>query len=105
MIEILLKSLGLTILIETLFVWAWGISDWKDLILVGLCSVLTNPVVVYLVYQMNAFDLKIIILILESLAIFVEGWVLSCYASTIHHPWRLALMMNAFSYFVGVIIQ
>lgn len=105
MIEILLQSLGLTILLETLFVWACGIDEPKDLILVALCSVLTNPIVVYLVYRWNAFDSKGMILILESLAIVVEGWVLRQYASTIKHPWRLALMMNVFSYFVGVIIQ
>ncbi len=74
----------------------------KDLLLLALVNILTNPVVV-LLHAM--FPKPVITAILELAAIAVEGAIYSRLGTKIPHPWRFSLEANVFSYVCGIIIN
>lgn len=97
-----LVSLVLTLLIETplsLLFKARG----KELLLVALVNVLTNPAVVLLSAVMG--DSLQIQIFPEILVILIEGYYYKKYGSYIEHPFLCALCCNSVSYGFGIILK
>lgn len=101
----LLLSLGLTLVLELTFALMWGVER-RDLPLVGLVNLLTNPVVV-LCHALAAAYLPQLLtgatLALELGAASVEGWLYhSC--GHVKFPWGFSLCANLFSFTVGLLL-
>lgn len=104
LLSALVISLSLTLLLELVFAWFWGIRG-KGLVLVILMNILTNPAVVTLHYLCTAvfgWNGILPVLFLEAAAIITEGF---CCRGMIQKPWKFAICINLFSYFAGEILQ
>ena len=101
-------SLVLTIIIEAGFFSLIGKRNKKDLLLVILVNVLTNPVVV-LLYWLAAYytDISLIIvkIPLEVFAVTAEGYCYKKYALELKRPYAFSLAANAISFLSGILIQ
>lgn len=96
-------SLLLTLVLELGFALLWGVGR-RDLPLVGLANVLTNPVVVLCYMLVAFFAPKVLIpavVVLEAGAVVVEGWLFHT-RSDIRFPWAFALCANLFSLTIGL---
>ena len=104
----LVISLAATIILEVGFFFLTGKRNKKDLLLVVLVNVLTNPAVV-LIYWLSVLYADIngalIKAPLEALAVLVEGYYYKKYAREISRPLIFSLAANAFSFFAGVLLQ
>lgn len=112
MTQSLLISLGtsliLTLVLETGFFLLIGKRGKKDLLLLVLVNVLTNPPVVLLYWLATwytAWPTAIIILPLELFAVLTEGYYYKKYAGGFKHPYLFSLAANMFSFWSGMIIQ
>ena len=106
MFRSLILSLMMTWLLELSFAFLLGIRRWKDLILIMLVNLMTNPEVVYLALTFRySLPSWLLITMLESLAVVVEALYYRSYALTIRHPWLFSLAANVFSYGVGWLLQ
>lgn len=108
MLIILAVSLLLTLFLEELFALIWGLRGWRELIVVALVNLLTNPAVV-LLYHLSTglwgLNVLWVTLVLECAAVAVE-W--RCYRSCseqLKRPFLFALLANVISYSLGCIIQ
>ena len=104
----LLVSLALTLVLETLFCLAVGLRGTRNLTVIVLVNILTNPPVVLL----NNILLKntnlprfLIITVLELTAILVEALYYRSCGENIKHPFALSFGANTFSYFTALIIN
>ena len=101
-------ALPTTILLEAGFFFLTGKRNKKDLLLVILVNVLTNPAVV-LLYWLSVLYTDIdgiaVKALLEILAVLAEGWYYKRYAQDIKKPFLFSFGANAFSFFTGVLIQ
>ena len=80
----------------------------KDIFLVILVNTLTNPVVVllyWILFYNTNINTIIIILPLEVVAVFTEGFIYKKNAHSIKRPFLFSLMANTFSYTTGLLIQ
>lgn len=107
MLMILAVSLLLTLLFEELFALVWGLRGWRELAVVALVNLLTNPAVV-LLYHLSTglwgLNAVWVTLVLECAAVLVE-W--RCYRSCseqLKRPFLFALFANVISYSLGCII-
>lgn len=104
MLIALLTALSLTLLFELLFALLWGVR--KDgLRLVVLMNILTNPAVNllhYLFVTLLGWPAPAVILLLELAAVTAEGF---CCRGVIRRPWLFAVLINAFSYSMGELLQ
>ncbi len=101
-------SLWVTLLLETAAALALGIRQRRDLLLVLLVNVLTNPVVVL---TLNLFLLAgqtppwYLVAILETAAVTIEALL---YRSRLEyrriHPFLLSLILNSISYIGGLLL-
>jgi len=101
-------SLILTLILEAGFFFLVGKRDKKDLLLLLLVNVLTNPVVVlsdWLVVLYTKWDIRIVLLLLETFAVLTEGWLYKKYGKNFKRPFLFALAANAFSFSVGALMQ
>jgi hypothetical protein len=101
-------SLILTLVIETGFFLLTGKHDRKDLLLLVLANVLTNPVVVlsyWIVALYIGFIAFAVLPVLELSAVLVEGYVYKKYGRSFRRPYLFSLSANAVSFAVGVIIH
>jgi hypothetical protein len=101
-------SLGLTIILEAGFFLIVGKRDKKDLLLLVLVNVITNPVVVLsysLVILYTNWNTRLLLIGLESLAVVVEGALYARYGRQFRRPFLFALAANLFSFGTGVLIQ
>ena len=112
MIPALLSSLAasllLTLVLETGFFLLVGKRAKKDLLLVVLVNVLTNPVVVLSYWLVAAYtDLNptIAIISLELLAVLAEGHYYGRYGRGFKRPYLFSVGANAFSFGAGMLIQ
>jgi len=100
-------SLGLTLALELAFAFVEGVRRPKELGLVALVNVLTNPVVV-LAYLLSAglapWLRTLLKLTLEVGAVMVE-WLIYRRCSNIPHPLRFSICANVFSYGMGVMLN
>lgn len=101
-------SLILTIMFEVQTAYVLGVRDSKDLLLILLINLLTNPPVViayYLVYNYAPRYLTLTTIGLELLVILTEYHYLKNYGRRIKHPFILTASMNLFSFGVGKVLQ
>jgi len=102
-LTLLAISLLLTLVLEIGFFLLVGKRDKKDLLLVVLVNVLTNPVVV-LLYWLTGGNVLILIL-LEVFAVVTEGYYYRKYGQSFRRPYLFSFGANMFSYWLGVLIQ
>lgn len=92
-------SLLLTLLIEGVAAVCLHIRK-KDLLLMVLVNIVTNPAAVLL--SMLFGDKKSVQLLLETVVILVEGWYYKKYGKEIKHGYVLSLILNGTSYGLGL---
>ena len=101
-------SLIMTLLLETGFFFLVGKRNKKDLLLLVMVNVLTNPVVVSIywltVLYMN-FNHVLITIPLELFAILTEGFYYKKYGLDFSRPYLFSVAANAFSFGMGVLLQ
>ena len=101
-------SLLLTLLFEELFALLWGLRGWRELTVVALVNLLTNPAVVLLyhlstgLWGMNAVFVTVV---LECAAVAVEWRCYKRCSCQLKYPFLFALLANVISYSLGCIIQ
>ena len=102
----LVVSLGLTIVLEYLAVLVLGVRCRKDLLLVLVVNLLTNPPAVLISMIFAALPLSGILLqlFLEIPVVIGEGALYRKYGTKIGHPWFLSLAANTVSYGTGLIL-
>ena len=103
------RALICTVLIETIIAFIIGYRK-KDLINVMLVNIMTNPIVfivpVYFNIKYGIIQRNVVLLILEILTLFVEGFVYKKYLSNkMLRPLVLSLILNLASYSIGEIIN
>jgi hypothetical protein len=110
--QILLTSLALslllTIIFEIVFFLLVGKKDKKDLLLLVLVNIFTNPVVVlsyYITVTYTDWNPSVIKIPLELFAIITEGYYYKKYGRNFRHPYLFSAAANMFSFWIGVIIQ
>ena len=101
-------SLVLTLVFEVFFFFIVGKRDKKDLLLVVMVNVLTNPVVV-LLYWLAAlyttWNTTIVKIPLELFAVLTEGFYFRKYGRSLKRPFLFSLAANAFSFLMGLLLQ
>jgi len=101
-------SLALSLVFETGFFLLVGKRDRKDILLLLLVNVLTNPVVV-LLYWLTALyttlNTYFVIVPLELFAILTEGYYYRRYGNSFRSPYLFSLAANIFSFGIGEFIQ
>ena len=104
----LIFSALLTLVLETVFFFLTGKRDKKDLLLIILVNLLTNPIVVLtywmLTNYMNSNEI-LVKTILEISAVLIEGYYYKKYGRNFHHPYVWSASANAFSFGMGILIQ
>ena len=94
-------SLALTWVLELPASFVLGVRG-KDLLLVFLVNLLTNPAAVLASTLMrDGFLAQIFI---ETVVILVEGWYYETYGRSSRRPYLCAAVCNLFSYFIGKIL-
>ncbi len=104
-------SLLLTLLVEGAVAFLWGLRGRKNLLIVLLVNILTNPVavLVYWLYQIYAGEHSLPVQILiELVVVTVEAYVYRSFAEDdrfqIPRPIRLAIVANVFSWGMGRLV-
>ena len=101
-------SLTLTLILETGFFFVAGKRGKKDLLLVAMVNVLTNPIVVLLYWLAalyTALDTTIVKISLELFAVLAEGYCYKNYGQSFKNPFLFSLAANAFSFSIGLLLQ
>ena len=99
----LVVSLTLTLLLEGLFGFIWGVKGRRDRRLLVLVNVITNPIVVLLHHCVsNAWYATAI---LEVSAVLAEWLAYRKWGRTTRPAFLFSLCANCFSYFCGVLIN
>lgn len=100
--------LTLTIAFEAGFFLIIGKRDKKDLLLLLLVNVLTNPLVVllfWLTVLYTNYNTSIIQIPLELFAVFTEGYYYKRFGRGFRRPYLFSAGANIFSYGSGLLIQ
>lgn len=104
-------SLLLTLLVEGLIAFLWGLRGKKNFLLVLLVNVLTNPVavLVYWIYQVCAGEHSLSVQILiELVVVSVEAYIYRSFAADdrfqIPRPISLAIVANVLSWGIGRLV-
>ncbi|MBR5284389.1 MAG: hypothetical protein IKU27_05025 [Clostridia bacterium] len=107
MLKVLAVSLLLTLILEAAFALLWGLRGKRELTIIALVNILTNPVVV-LTYHTTTYlfgwSPVIVTAVLEIGAVLVEWRCLHACSEQLKRPFLFALMANAFSYGLGLVI-
>ena len=101
-------SLALTITLEAGFFLVVGKRDKKDLLLLLLVNVLTNPVVVLsfcLLVLYTDLNPYIALIPLELFAVLTEGRYYKKYGRCFRRPYLFSLAANIVSFGTGALIQ
>ena len=104
----LIESLGLTLALETGFFFITGKKDRKDLMLLILANIITNPIVVlsyWLAATYTHWNSVIVLAALEVFAILLEGGYYRKYGQGFRRPYLFSAAANMFSFWIGVLIQ
>ncbi len=107
MIHSIVVSLILTILIESVTSFLFGVRKLSDFQMIIAANIYTNPVVVVLTnLSMSQERLTILlsVLILEIGAIFIEKILFERYLSKECKPARLAIWNNIISFSIGILL-
>ena len=108
MLTVLAVSLLLTLALEEGFALLWGLRGKRELTVVALVNVLTNPVVVLSYYTcvgLFGWSALWVTAALETAAIVVEWLYYHCCSRQLKLPFLFALLANTFSYGVGCVIN
>ncbi|MCL1846761.1 MAG: hypothetical protein FWF91_02195 [Coriobacteriia bacterium] len=112
MSQVLLTSLALSLLatlaLEAGFFWLTGKRNKRDLLLLLLANLVTNPAVVLLLYLTQWFttlNYIAVTVVLEFSAVFIEGWYYKNYGQEFKRPFLFSLAANAFSFGIGLLLQ
>lgn len=108
MLTALMLSLFLTLLLEEGFALIFRVRSRRDLLLVALVNILTNPPLVFLHYITALYlppAAPIILIILEITAVIVEWRCYFHYSDQIRHPFWFSLTANLFSFCLGSLID
>lgn len=101
-------SLASTLALEVGFFLIVGKRNKRDLLLVIMVNVLTNPAVVllyWLAYLYTDWNATIVKIPLELAAILVEGIYYKKYGESFKRPFIFSLAANAFSFTIGAVAQ
>lgn len=101
-------SLCLTIVLEILFAVIVGIRGKRDLLLLILVNILTNPPTVFTYYLLayyTSWNRWVIQIPLEIIVILVEAYYYKSYGKEFRRPFLFSLLANLFSYGIGVILS
>ena len=101
-------SLGLTLALESGFFLLVGKRNRRDLLLVLLVNVITNPAVVllhWLALSYTDWSAALVTIPLELFAVIAEGAYYKRYGQTFKRPFLFSLAANAFSFGIGLLIQ
>ena len=104
----LVVSLTLTLLFEIGFFLLVGKRNKKDLLLLVMVNVLTNPIVVssyWLAIRYTNWSRVLITTPLELFAILTEGFCYKRYGQDFKRPYLFSIAANAFSYGAGVLLR
>ena len=108
MLSILAVSLLLTLVFEEGFALVWGLRGKRELGLVALVNVLTNPPVVLLYHTAAGqwhWNAVLATIALEAAAVIVEWRCYRAYSEQVKRPFLFALAINLFSYGAGCVIN
>ena len=101
-------SLGLTLILELVLALILGLRSKKDLCLVALVNLLTNPPLVFFINALAFFRPNLLtlwlIIPLEILVVIAEGLIYNKRLSSNINPFLISLILNATSYLGGLII-
>ena len=101
-------SLALTLAFEAGFFLLIGKRNKRDLLLLILVNVLTNPIVVLtfsLAVLYTGLNGYIILIPLELFAILAEGYYYKKYGESFRRPYLFSLAANMVSFWAGELIQ
>ena len=115
LIEMFLVSLLLTLALEFIVAWCYGLRSGKAMMLVLLVNVLTNPLAVLInwlcgVYlpEIAGVGKWIFQLVIECVVVFGEAWIYRSFQKEIpqlKRPFCLAFVANAVSWLCGVLLN
>ena len=108
MLTVLAVSLLLTLVFEEGFALIWGLRGRRELGLVALMNVLTNPPVVLLYHTAVGlwhWNAVLVTIVLEAAAVIVEWRCYRAYSEQVKRPFLFALLINLFSYGAGCVIN
>lgn len=108
MLTILAVSLALTLLLEEGFALCWGLRGRRELAVVALVNVLTNPAVVlsyYTAVGLWGWPAAPVTAALEGAAVAVEWLCYRACSEQLKRPLLFALLANALSYGAGCVIN
>lgn len=100
------RCLLLTIVIEVIIGLILKIRNKKDIVMIILINVITNPIAVFIYSRIINDELRtIILLIIEIIVVLVEG---TFYRKVLNYkkipPYLLSSILNLCSYLIGTII-
>ena len=108
MLKIMAVSLLLTLLFELVFALLWGLWGRRELTVVGLVNVLTNPPAV-LLYHMTTglfgWPAMGVTAVLEAGAVLTEWACYRACSQQLKKPFLFALLANGVSYGLGLVIN
>lgn len=101
LIRSLIVSLAFTLMLELGFALILGVRSRRNLALVALVNVLTNPPVVLLC---SLFPSPLLTIATELSAVFIEGVIYRA-GTDFRRPMLFSLSANAFSYLIGLALN
>ena len=109
MIKSMLISLILTLIIEIIISFILGIKCKNDFIIIACVNIITNPLVVFtgncVRLLNNELIFNIVLMVLEILAIIVEGTLFKIYLNYKEkNPFLISLINNGISFMLGIVI-
>jgi hypothetical protein len=108
MARALAVSLILTIALEAGFFFLVGKRNKKDLLLLVLVNVLTNPIVVssyWMAVLYTRWNRVAVTTLLELFAVSTEGFLYKKHGQDFGCPYLFSFAANAFSFGMGVLLQ
>lgn len=107
---IMIKCLLLTIVIEILIAFIFKVRSILNYLNIILVNIVTNPIVVsipvYINIKYGLLERNIVLLILEFLAVIIEGFIYKKYLTYKKiSPFMISIILNFFSFFCGEIIN
>ena len=108
LIKALIVSLILTLIFEISVFLLTGKRNKKDLLLVVLVNILTNPAVVlayWLLALYVSFNLLLVKIFLEFLVVMTEGFYYKKYGMEFNRPYIFSVVANVVSFVAGMLLQ
>lgn len=106
---ILVRSLTITLAIETAAAALLGVRSMRGILIVALVNVLTNPLLVLCTFLAQYVTVRtvycVILFFFEAAAVLAEGLIYRRTVRTKLHPLLLSLILNACSFGAGVAVN